>query len=65
MLNTIDWVQSLPGECQESPSLNCWIMPISTAPRTAPGRLPMPPRTAAVKAIRPSVKPWSYWMFVV
>ena len=30
-----------------------------TAPRTAPVRLPMPPRTAAVKAISPSSKPVS------
>src|SRR5437763_833427 len=57
--NTIDCVQSLPGACHDSPSLNCWISPMMIAPRTAPGRLPMPPRTAAVNAIRPRVKPWS------
>src|SRR6185437_10882859 len=56
---TIVSVQSEPGECQLSPSLNAWISPISTAPRTAPGRLPMPPSTAAVNAISPSWKPWS------
>ena len=27
------------------------------APRTAPGRFPIPPSTAAVNAINPSVKP--------
>ena len=24
---TIDWVQSLPGECQVSPSLKAWMQP--------------------------------------
>ena len=27
-------------------------------PSTAPRRLPMPPITAAVNAIRPALKPW-------
>src|SRR5438105_3330118 len=62
--NTIDWVQSLPGACQDRPSLNCWISPMMIAPSTAPGRFPIPPRTADVNAISPSVKPWSNWMFV-
>ena len=53
-----------PGACQDRPSLNAWISPISIAPSTAPGRLPMPPRTAAVNAISPSWKPWSKRMFV-
>src|SRR5438309_2015041 len=57
---TIDCVQSLPGECHVSPLLNDWISPIRSAPRTAPERLPIPPSTAAVKAISPSWKPWSY-----
>jgi ABC-type uncharacterized transport system permease subunit len=56
---TIDSVQLLPGVCQVSPSLNAWMKPISSAPTTAPGRLPMPPSTAAVNAISPSVKPVS------
>ena len=50
-------VQLLPGECQLSPSEKAWIRPIRTAPTTAPGRLPMPPSTAAVNAIRPVRKP--------
>ena len=29
-------------------------------PSTAPRMLPMPPMTAAVKAINPAVKPWKY-----
>ena len=33
-------------------------------PSTAPWRLPMPPMTAAVNAIRPAVKPWKYQMVV-
>src|ERR1700712_2892770 len=57
--NTIDCVQSEPGMCQGSPSFHVWMRPISTAPSTAPGRLPIPPSTAAVNAIRPSWKPWS------
>ncbi len=36
------------------------MRPMSTPPSTAPVRLPMPPSTAAVKAIRPSWKPRSY-----
>src|SRR5207248_169418 len=56
---TIDCVQSEPGKCHGSPSFHDWIRPISTAPRTAPGRLPIPPSTAAVNAISPSWKPWS------
>ena len=56
---TIDWVQSLPGVCQRSPSLNAWMKPMQSAPSTAPGRLPIPPSTAAVNAISPSEKPVS------
>jgi hypothetical protein len=33
------------------------IRPISTPPTIAPGTLPMPPSTAAVKARKPAVKP--------
>src|SRR5688572_320995 len=36
----------------------CWMQPMITPPRTAPWRLPMPPMTAAVNAIRPALKPW-------
>ena len=53
----IDWVQSLPGACQPSPLLNASMNPITSAPRTAPGRLPIPPSTAAVNAISPTRKP--------
>ena len=38
-----------------------WMTPIIRPPTTAPLRLPMPPMTAAVKAIRPAVKPWLNW----
>jgi hypothetical protein len=31
--------------------------PITSPPSTAPGRLPIPPSTAAVKAIRPTRNP--------
>ena len=34
------------------------MQPMITPPSTAPWRLPMPPMTAAVNAIRPAVKPW-------
>ena len=34
------------------------MIPMISPPTTAPLRLPMPPITAAVKAIRPAVKPW-------
>ena len=40
---TIERVQSPPGAFHERPSLNAWISPIRTPPRTAPGRLPIPP----------------------
>src|SRR4029453_1198818 len=53
----IDWLQSLPGACQPRPLLNDSTNPITSPPSTAPGRLPIPPRTAAVKAIRPTRKP--------
>ena len=33
------------------------IRPMITPPTMAPGTLPMPPSTAAVKARRPAVKP--------
>ena len=59
IVKTIDSVQSEPGACQPRPSLNAWMRPIRIAPSTAPGRLPMPPNTAAVNAISPSWKPWS------
>src|SRR5262245_6641540 len=59
---TIDRVQSLPGAAHVNPSLNAWISPMMIPPSTAPGRFPIPPRTAAVKAIRPSSKPVSYRM---
>ena len=49
----------VPGVCQVRPSLNAWMRPIRDRPRTAPGRLPIPPRTAAVNAIKPSWKPVS------
>jgi hypothetical protein len=39
----------------------CWMIPMIRPPTTAPLRLPMPPMTAAVKAIRPAVKPWLNW----
>ena len=55
----IERVQSLPGVIQVRPSLKAWIRPIVTAPSTAPLRLPIPPSTAAVNAIRPSSKPVS------
>src|SRR6185312_5796786 len=56
---TIERVQSLPGANHESPSLKAWISPMMIAPSTAPVRFPIPPSTAAVKAIRPRVKPVS------
>ena len=56
--NTIDRVQSPPG-VPSRPSLKAWTIPIISAPRTAPVRLPMPPSTAAVNAIRPSSSPVS------
>src|SRR5262249_34438873 len=59
IVNTIDSVQSEPGAFQSRPSLYAWMSPIRSAPSTAPGRLPIPPSTADVNAIRPSVKPWS------
>jgi len=39
-----------------------WITPMMRPPTTAPLRLPIPPMTAAVKAIRPAVKPWLNWI---
>src|SRR5262249_38242043 len=59
IVKMIDVVQSVPGACQDRPLLNCSISPMQSAPRTAPGRLPMPPSTAAVNANRPSRKPVS------
>ena len=56
---TIDRVQSPPGANHVRPSLNDWTKPITSAPSTAPARLPMPPNTAAVNAINPSSKPVS------
>jgi hypothetical protein len=38
------------------------MKPMIIAPRTAPVRFPIPPRTAAVNAISPSSKPVSYRM---
>ena len=35
----------------------CWTIPMIRPPTTAPLRLPMPPMTAAVNAIKPAVKP--------
>ena len=46
-------VQAVAMNCPPSAS----IRPISTPPSMAPGTLPMPPSTAAVKARRPAVKP--------
>ena len=37
--NTIDCVQSLPGECHGRPSLNAWMKPMQSAPSTAPGQV--------------------------
>ena len=37
--------------------LNASIRPMITPPSMAPGTLPMPPSTAAVKARSPAVKP--------
>src|SRR6476660_4985392 len=51
--NTSEVVHCSPGACQERPSLNAWINPMMRAPSVAPVRLPMPPRTAAVKANSP------------
>src|SRR4029453_3823534 len=59
MPNTIERVPRPPGAYPGRPSLKGWMKPIRSAPRTAPGRLPIPPRTAAVKAMRPSSKPVS------
>ena len=42
--------------CRRSAGCTPMIRPPSTAPR----RLPMPPMTAAVNAIRPAWKPWKY-----
>src|ERR687887_671006 len=39
----------------------CWTIPMIRPPMTAPLRLPMPPMTADVNAIRPAVKPWLKW----
>src|SRR5215475_3634821 len=39
------------------PVANASARPISRPPSTAPGRLPMPPTTAAVNAKRPAWKP--------
>ena len=36
-----------------------WMKPMRSAPSTAPVRLPIPPSTAAVKAMSPSWKPLS------
>jgi hypothetical protein len=40
------------------------MQPMIRPPATAPLRLPMPPITAAVKAIRPAVNPWRYQIVV-
>src|SRR6185312_971917 len=56
--------QSEPGVNLVRPSLKFSIRPMRIAPRTAPGRLPIPPITAAVKAKRPRRKPVSNWTFV-
>src|SRR5688572_15274539 len=52
--NTIAGVHSPPIRLSEI----CWMIPMMKPPSTAPQRLPMPPITAAVKAIRPAWKPW-------
>ena len=40
------------------------MMPMIRPPSTAPRTFPMPPITAAVKAIRPASKPWKYQIVV-
>ena len=40
------------------------MQPMISPPSTAPRRLPIPPITAAVNAIRPAVKPWKYQTLV-
>ena len=40
------------------------MQPMISPPSTAPLRLPIPPITAAVKAIRPAWKPWKYQIVV-
>ena len=40
------------------------MIPMMNPPSTAPWRLPMPPMTAAVKAMRPAWKPWKYQIVV-
>ena len=56
-----------------TPSLNSMMsrplmmfsaMPMMNAPTTAPGMEPMPPNTAATKALRPGIAP-EVWMTVV
>ena len=47
-------VQSRPGACQVRPLVEGSMKPIRSRRATAPGMLPMPPSTAAVKANSPS-----------
>ena len=47
--------QAVPTVCP----LTASISPITTPPSMAPGTLPMPPSTAAVKARSPAAKPIS------
>ena len=61
MIRTPKTIASRPLRIAQLRSLTTSTKPMMKPPSTAPVMLPMPPSTAAVKALRPALKPRLNW----